>query len=347
MQSKLAIVGLGTVGKGLIELLYEKSNFLSEKYHFNPTVVAISDPRVGSLYNESGLDLKRILSLLDRDGNIKDYPDAISGWDSLKTIKESNADTIIELTPTNLETGEPGLPFIRTALKAGKDVVTTNKGPIALAYRELQELANENNCMLRFEGTVIAGTPALNLALSPLAGINITEVRGIVNGTTNYILTRMESGMSYEEALKEAQLKGYAEAIPDADVKGWDAVAKIIIIANVLMGGNVTVKDVEREGIDSITLKEVEEAAKENKHWKLIGRATKLDREIKTRVSPEKLDEDDPLSQVAGATNAICFTTDILGDVTIIGPGAGKRETGFAILSDLLDINRLKEFCSG
>ncbi|MBA7604385.1 hypothetical protein ES703_11505 [subsurface metagenome] len=340
---KIALIGCGTVGRGLLELINEKQLILTQKYNLDPIVSAISDPVVGSVYNEGGLDLNKILSLLETDNNIKNYSNGITGWDSLKTIKESNADVIVEATPTNLETGEPGLTHIRTALKSGKDVATTNKGPIALAYHELKALTLNNRCELRFEGTVLAGTPALNLALLTLAGIEIKEVRGIVNGTTNYILTRMESGMSYDEALREAQEKGYAEAKPDADVKGWDALAKIIIIANVLMGGNLKVVDVEREGIDGISKEDVEKALGNNKHWKLIARAWRGDGEIKASVSPKELSEDDPLARIMGVTNAINFTTDVLREVTISGPGAGKRETGFALLSDLIDIYRFKE----
>ncbi len=339
----IGLIGCGTVGRGLLELLTEKSTVLARKYNFKPTIVAISDPKVGSIYSKEGLDVKEILSLLEKDGNIKNYRGVVTGWDSIKTIKESNADTIVEATSTNLETGEPGLTFIRTALKNGKNVATTNKGPIALAYRELRNLALSNECELRFEGSVLAGTPVINLFQSTLRGIEIKEVRGILNGTTNYILTKMESGMSYKEALKEAKEKGYAEAKSDVDVKGWDAVAKIIIIANVLMEGNVNIIEVERRGIDSISEEEFQRALKDNKHWKLIARAKRVDGKIKASVVPEALPDHDLLSKITGVTNAINFKTDVLGDVTISGPGAGRRETGFALLSDLIDINSRKE----
>lgn len=337
---KIALIGSGTVGRGLLELIHNKSSFLSEKYDFKPSVVAISDPKVGSVYNEDGLNLSRILKLLDEKGTIKDYSDGISGWDSEKTIKETNCDTVAEVTPTNLEDGNPGLEFIRTALSMGKNVATTNKGPITLAYRELEKLADKNNCFLKFEGTVLAGTPAINLAQNALAGAEITEIKGIVNGTTNYILTRMESGMPYKDALKEAQEKGYAEAVPDADVEGWDATAKVVIMSNVLMGGDIKVSDVDREGITSISIKDVENALNEGKHWKLIAHAVRKGKSISASVKPIKVDEDDPLSAITGATNAITFTTDSLNDVTISGPGAGKIETGFALLNDLIYISK-------
>lgn len=339
---KIVLIGCGTVGRGLLELLNEKQQLLLNKYNLNPIVTGISDPVIGQIFNDKGLDLDKILSLLSEEGHIKDYNGGITGWDSIKTIKESNADVVVEATPTNIETGDPGLTHIKTALINGINVATTNKGPIALAYHELNDLALKHGCFLRFEGTVLAGTPALNLALCPLAGIEIKEIRGIMNGTTNYILTHMESGMSYEEVLKEAQEKGYAETKPDADVKGWDALAKIIITANVLMGGDLKVGDVECKGIDGISKEDVEDALASGKHWKLIARAWREDGKIRASVLPQKLDKNDPLSRVIGVTNAINFDTDVLGQVTIIGPGAGKRETGFALLSDLIDINLKK-----
>jgi homoserine dehydrogenase len=339
---KIILIGCGTVGRGLLELLNEKQQLLLKRYNLTPIVTGISDPAVGQIFNDEGLDLEKILSLLSKEGHIKDYNDGITGWDSIKTIKESDADVVVEVTPTNIETGDPGLTHIKTALTNGMNVATTNKGPIALAYHELNDLALKHGCFLRFEGTVLAGTPALNLALTPLAGIEIKEIRGIMNGTTNYILTHMESGMSYEEVLKEAQEKGYAETKPDADVKGWDALAKIIISANVLMGGDLKVGEVECQGIDGISKEDVEDALDSDKHWKLIARAWREDGKIRASVLPQKLDKNDPLSRVSGVTNAINFDTDVLGQVTIIGPGAGKRETGFALLSDLIDINLKK-----
>jgi homoserine dehydrogenase len=294
----------------------------------------------GSVYKPAGLDLGKLLPLVKETGKVTGYPEGEKGWDSLKSIKESNADIVIEVSHTDIETGEPGLSHIRTALKAKKHVVTTNKGPIALAYRELSELARENGVFLRFEGAVLSGTPSLNLGLEALAGAEIREIRGILNGTTNYILTQMSKGMSYQAALKEAQRLGYAEAKPDADVEGWDALAKIVILANVLMGGEVKVADVEREGITGITIKDIEEAEQEGKCWKLIARAWREEGEVKARVRPEKIAREDFLAGVGGVMNALVLDTDVLGEVTIIGPGAGGREAGFALLSDMLSIHR-------
>lgn len=335
---KLALIGLGTVNRGLLELLLEKKDSLSKGYDFNPLITAISDPVVGSVYSEKGINLEEILSLLQKDNNIKNYSEGVKGWDSEKTIKDGNADTIVEATPTNLESGEPGLSLIRTALKNKKNVVTTNKGPIVLAYKELKNLAEENGVSLRFEGTVLSGTPVLSLVESTFKGIEIKEIRGIMNGTANYILTKMEIGLSYEEALRKARKKGIAEEQPEADIKGWDSAAKIVIVANVLMGGNLKFEEVSTKGIDTVSETDIIKALKERKHWKLIATANKTERGIIASVAPEILSDQDPLSKITGSINAINFTTDILGNVMVSGPGAGKKETGYALLSDLLYI---------
>jgi homoserine dehydrogenase len=340
MTYKLAIIGFGTVGQGFAELLQEKGEYLKNTYGLEFEVVAISDPIKGAVYEKDGLDLKEILSLMKREGRIDGYGKGIKGWDSIKTIRETNAQIITEVTPTDLESGEPGITHIRTALRESKHVITTNKGPIALFYRELIKLAQEKGEFLKFEGTVLSGTPAINLGLFTLAGAYVKEIRGIVNGTTNFILTRMDEGKDYNGALKEAQRLGYAETKPDADVEGWDALAKVLILSNVFMNGDLKVSDVERRGITGITSSDIREAKEENRRYKLIARVWREDGEVRARVSPEKVKESDILFHISGVDNAIQFQTDTLGCVTIVGPGAGKRETGFALLSDLISIHR-------
>ncbi len=336
---KLALIGLGTVNRGLLELLIEKQDFLSKAYGFAPSVTAISDPVVGSVFSEKGLNIKELLSLLLKENSIKNYSEGIKDWNSEKTIKDGDADTIVEATPTDIKTGEPGLSLIRTALKSRKNVVTTNKGPIVLAYRELKNLASQNEVFLRFEGTVLSGTPVLSLVESTFKGVEIKEIRGIMNGTANYILTKMEIGLSYQEALDRAKKKGIAEEQSDADTKGWDAAAKIVIVANVLMGGNLKFEEVSIKGIDTVSETDIIKALKERKHWKLIATAKKTEKRIVASVAPEILSDQDPLSKITSSINAINFTTDILGNVMVSGPGAGKRETGYALLSDLLHIH--------
>jgi homoserine dehydrogenase len=338
---KLAIIGFGVVGQGLAEILLKNKGRLGKEHGFEFSVVAVSDFNKGSAYDPKGLDLATVLELAKTNA-ISQYRGAQTGWDALDTITKSNADVIVEATYTNIQTGEPAYSHFRAALEAGKHLVTTNKGPTALFFHELASLAKQKNVLFLYEGTVMSGTPALNLARLCLAGNEIKEIRGIVNGTTNFILTNMEKGKSYAEALREAQALGYAEAVPDADVEGFDAMAKVIILAKAVMGADIAVSDVDRTGITKITLQDVETARAEGKRWKLIGRVAREGGVVRASVKPEKIDVADPLAGVGGATNALTFSTDLIRNVTIIGPGAGKIETGYSILVDLLAINRFE-----
>ena len=345
MHFNLAFIGYGTVGQGLTEILLEKKEMLAEKYDFHCKIVAISDLMKGSVYDENGLDMKKILDLAKEGKKLDEYPTGVKGMDSLATIKDTNADTIVEVTYTDVKTGEPALTHIKAALNAKKNVVSTNKGPVVKQVMELLDLAKKNNVYYGFEGVVLAGTPVLNLAKYTLAGNKIKGFKGILNGTTNYILTRMEEGMSYEEALQKAQDLGYAEADPTGDVEGLDALGKVVILSNVVLGKNLTWEDVKRKGITEISLEDVKKAKSEGKRWKLIGSADiKSDGSVDAKVMPEKLPLNDPLAGVCEAINALTFYTDELGPVTIVGPGAGRRETGFSLLIDLLNIDN-KKYC--
>ena len=338
-MQKIAIVGFGVVGQGLAEILLRHRERLRRECGFEYSVVAVSDFVKGAAYDPKGLDLAKVLELAKSNG-ISRYPAAQTGWNALDTIRKSNADVVAEATFTNIKTAEPAYSHFKAALESGKHLVTTNKGPTALFFRELAALAKSKKVQFRYEGTVMSGTPALNLAELCLAGNEIKEIRGIVNGTTNFILTNMEKGKSYAEALKEAQDLGYAEAVPDADVEGFDAMAKVVILAKAVMGADIKVADVDRTGITKITLDDINAARAEGKRWKLIGRLSREGGAVRASVRPEKLDIADPLAGVGGATNALTFSTDLIRNVTIIGPGAGKIETGYSILVDLLAIHR-------
>ncbi|MFH1101288.1 MAG: homoserine dehydrogenase [Methanobacteriota archaeon] len=344
MQFHIAFIGYGTVAQGLTEILLEKKDMLAKTYDFHYTVVAISDIQKGSVYDEHGLDLHKILNLVKNNKKLDEYPTGIKGMNSLKTITETNADTIIEVTFTDVKTGEPAITHVKTALQHGKHVVSSNKGPVIKQAKELLKIAEANHVHYGFEGVVLAGTPALNLAHYTLAGNIITGFKGILNGTTNYILTRMEEGMSYEDALQKAQQLGYAEADPTGDVEGWDTLGKVVILTTVVLGKKISWDDVQRKGIAEITTKDIAAAKTEGKRWKLIGNAEiQRDGSVKAKVWPEKLPLSDPLTGINDATNALTYLTDELGPVTIVGPGAGRRQTGFALLIDLLTINRISQ----
>ena len=341
MKLKLAFIGYGVVAQGLTEILLEKKELLKQNYGFDFSIVAISDIMKGAVYDENGLDMNMVLDLVQKGKKLDEYPSGVKGMDSLQTIKYTNADVIIEVTFTDVKTGQPALEHIHAAFDAGKHVVSTNKGPVVKEVRNLLRKAGDNNVYYGFEGVVLAGTPVINLAKYTLAGNKITSFKGIMNGTTNYILTRMEEGMSYEDALKKAQELGYAEADPTGDVEGLDALGKVVILTNVVLGKKMGWEDVKRTGITKITSEDITLANIVGKRWKLIGSAEIMeDGKIDAKVEPVKLPLTDPLAGVNEAMNALTFQTDELGPVTIVGPGAGKRETGFSLLIDLLEIHR-------
>ncbi|HEX7063562.1 MAG TPA: homoserine dehydrogenase [Bacillales bacterium] len=344
MTHKLAMVGFGGVGQGLAEILLGKKHFLKENFGFEAEIVAITDVQKGAVYHPDGLDIEKVLETVKETGRLDDYPETsglVRGWDSIQTIRDTNADSVVEVTYTDVKTGQPAIDHCKTAFENGKNVVMTNKGPVALKYNELSELAEKNNVQWGFEGTVMSGTPTLRMPSVSLAGNKINEIRGIFNGTTNYILTKMEEGLGYEEALKQAQEYGYAEADPTSDVEGYDALYKVVILANVVMGIPLKKEEVDCQGITQLTADAINEARSESKRWKMIGKVQQApDGNIKASVGPEKVPLSDPLASVTGALNAITYECDLSGPVTVVGAGAGITETGFSLLIDLINFDR-------
>lgn len=335
---KIAMIGFGTVGQGFAQILRDKADDLCERYGFSAKIVAVYTRSRGSLVHPHGLDLTALLDAIAA-GSLDRYPDAEGlerGWDALRIARDSNADVLVEVSPTNLQTGQPALDLCMAALDSGKHVVLANKGPVAVAYRELVLKAEAAGRQFLFEGTVMAGTPSLRLAREALAGCTISEVRGIVNGTTNYILTQMEAGMGYAEALQQAQDIGYAEADPTADVDGWDAAGKAIILAQALFGVKFTFDQMSVRGISQLTAQDIADATAAGERWKLIAHVTPQS----ASVQPMRIPATHPLAGVSGGTNALTLTTDLMGEITLIGAGAGGIQTGFGVLSDLLAINR-------
>ncbi len=337
---RLILIGFGTVGQGLAELLLAKKQELADTYGAQVQVTGISDMLKGSAYNPAGIDLEQAMAMVARGESLSSLSDGGSDWDAPTMIAKAEADMMLEATYTDIKTGEPATSFVRAALERGLHVATTNKGPLALHYQELAQLAAAKGVHFLFEGTVMSGTPLLNLIRETLAGAEISEMQGILNGTTNYILTQMEGGMSYSDALTRAQELGYAEAVPDADVLGSDALAKVTILANVVFGGNLGPDDSPCQGITEITTADILRATEQDQRYKLIGRVWREDGAVRASVGPQLMALDHPLAAVGGAANAMTIHTDTLGEVTIVGTGAGRAETGFSLLNDLLHVAR-------
>ncbi|MEX2542088.1 MAG: homoserine dehydrogenase [Trueperaceae bacterium] len=339
---RLALIGFGTVGQGVAEILAERRDSYWNEFGADFEIVAVSDIKRGSVYRPSGLDAQTLLQNADDLERI-DAPH--KGWDAIRTIMECDADAVLEMAYTNLETGEPGYTHAQGALASGKHVVMSNKGPVALRFPELLELARNKGRTIGVEATVMSGTPTLALGTEMLKGAGVRKIEGILNGTTNYVLTRMGEGLEYAAALSEAQEKGYAEADPTGDVEGIDAAGKVAILANLVMDLPIGIGDVERRGISELTAEDLAQAEADGQVWKLIGTVERAAGEraagsFVARVAPQRVAKDHPLAGISGATNAVTFTTDYLGDVTLVGPGAGRLETGYAMIADLLKIHR-------
>ncbi|WP_042685834.1 homoserine dehydrogenase [Candidatus Nitrosotenuis chungbukensis] len=330
---RIIICGFGTVAQSLAKLLVSRTDDLYAKYGLKPRIVGAFDSK-GGVVDPSGLDLNRLVEVKKKFGTIKNYDKTKKNWSGLDIINNVEADVLIETTASNYRDAEPGMSHIISAMKNGMHVISVNKGPLALAFPSLMELATYNQVLLKFSGTVGGGTPILDYAKNSLRGEQITSFAGILNGTTNYILTNMEHGMSFGEALKDAKSKGYVEADESLDLDGFDAAAKLVILANWIMGMKVTMPDIKRTGIRNVTTKDIKDAAKKNCAVKLIA---SCDKELV--VSPREISTDDPLC-VNGTLNAISFTSEHSGTQTIIGKGAGGTETASSILRDLLDIRK-------
>ncbi len=333
---RIIIIGFGTVGQGVAKILAEKEALLLKNYGFRPTIVAVVDKK-GAAISHSGLDYDKLYKLKHSYGSVSLHPKygqpKISGVDVIHKVE---SDIIIEATPTNIKDGEPGLSNIETALKKKKHVITVNKGPLAIALPALRELASYNKVFLQFSGSVGGGTPILDLGKICMKGDKLLSIKGILNGTTNYILTKMaDSNTPMNIALKEAQNSGYAEADPTYDIEGIDAACKLVIMANWLINKPITIKDVEITGITGITLDDVNEAKKRNEAIKLI--CTINDETVE--VKPQSISKSHPLC-VNGTLNAVTYNMEYAGEITIVGHGAGGVQTADAVLRDLIDIRR-------
>jgi homoserine dehydrogenase len=331
---RIILVGYGVVGKGVTTILAKRYTEKIANYGFNPKVVAIADVD-GAVINSRGFSPEKLEEFKQKGYPISADPDfGHKGMTPLEVIESVEAEVVVEVTPVNIKNAEPALSYITKAFKTSKHVVTTNKGPLALAMPALTELAEYNNVFLRFSGTVGGGTPMLEFAKRCLAGDKILAIKGILNGTTNYILSEMgQSRISFQEALANAQKLGYAEREPSMDIDGFDTACKVVILSNWIMSKKVTLKNVDITGIRGITLEMLQDAATRCSTIKLIGTIDNNGISVK----PVEVPWANPLC-VSGVLNAVTFQTEYSADQTLIGRGAGGIETANAVLRDLLDI---------
>ena len=331
---KLAILGYGNAGRAYGKLLTEKMPEIIKKYNTEVIVTAIATKTKGTLVCEAGIDLEKIEDELANHGKFLDGQD----MSAIQVAKTADYDVLIELTPLEIFSGQPAIDHIKAAFCRGKHVISANKGPIAWAFRELRELAVQNNCLFFYETTVMDGAPIFNLADHTLKMCKVTEIHGILNSTTNFILEELEKGVPYEDIIEEGKKRGFVEADPAMDVEGWDAAAKVTALMNVLMDAGVTPPEIGRKGIEDITAEQMKDAKKRGKVIKLLCSGKLEGGVAKGTVKPEEIDENSLLASIKGTSSAVSITTDLMGTVSIVEHEPEIEQTAYGIFSDTLRI---------
>src|SRR5437763_17078781 len=269
---RLALFGFGTVGQWLAEALHTQRAWLQQEFGLVVSLIAVATAHHGLIYRSEGLDIPTLLDLVATRQPLTAHPSVTHWTNVLEGLQATGGDVLAEATGATLRSGgEPGLSYIRAALAQGMHVVTSSKGPMALAGLELLSLARAQSVQLRMESTVMSGTPVLSTIREGMAGTRIRAIRGILNGTVNYILSAMAMGLDYAEGLTEAQAQGYAEADPTDDVEGDDTVAKTLILAAVVFGRALTQEQVVRRGITTLTSEQIQQALSEGKRIKHVA----------------------------------------------------------------------------
>ena len=307
---------------------------LLKNYGIDSKVVAVADSR-GVAINEKGINISDILKIKKENKSVSDLSIGDKNKTSIDLVQEIDAELLVDATPTNIQDGEPSASLLENAMKTKKNIITANKGPLALAFSSIIEKADYNNVILKYSATVGGGTPVLEFGRKCLEADRILEIHAILNGTTNYILTEMDSrGLSFQEALKEAQELGYAETDPTLDVDGFDAAAKLVIMGNLLLDKELVLNDLKIEGIRDITQKDITKAKDNGDTIKLIASVNDM-----AKVEPVTISKNDPMS-VTGALCSVKFISEFAGEEVIIGKGAGGMETASAMIRDLVEIKQ-------
>lgn len=351
MQLDLLLVGFGTVARRFVRLLDERADVLRDRYDLRCRILGVCTATHGATFDPEGLSSDLLLDRYNRgvslNGSAHTRPDRETSASGLLARAKKDAAialgegrlVLLETTPLDVRHGgRPAIDHVSEGLQAGAHVITANKGPVAFAYRDLTALAGQVGRRFLFEGAVMDGIPIFNLVRETLPACEIVGFRGVVNATTNYILTAMERGRRYDDALAEMQRAGIAEADPSHDVDGWDAAAKTAALINVLMAGEASPLTVAREGIRAITPERIRDAAARGRRIRLIASAHREDRQSSGRVRPEELEDSDPLSRLDGMQNAIILETDLLGRLGILQLDGGLTQTAYALLADLMTI---------
>ncbi|HET9907884.1 MAG TPA: homoserine dehydrogenase [Anaerolineales bacterium] len=341
MHYKLAFIGFGNVARSLVRLLERKRDLLKREYDITYSITGIATGRHGFAVNPDGIDEQQALALVESGKSINPLS-TFQVDDSLAVIQHAQANVMFENSPVNYETGQPAIDHTKAALNAGMHVSTANKGTVVHAYQELTSLAKSKGKKFMFESTVLGGTPVFSTFREAMPLAELMSFKGIINATTNVILSRMEDGESFEDAVKYCQSIGIAETDPSGDVDGWDASIKVAALATVLMNTPLKPQDVERKGIREITPEMVNEAKANGRRWKLVASAERVGSQIRARVAPELVDASSPLYGMMGSSTGLTFRTDVLPDYSITvsereGMKGGPEETAYGLFADFVN----------
>lgn len=348
MHYKFALIGFGNVARALARLLIRKQDLLKSKHDITFSFTGLSTGRHGFAVDTGAIDIQKALELVENGRDISSLS-AAPVKDSLAVIRNSQADVMFENSPVNHRTGQPALDHIRTALELGMHAITANKGPVVHGYRELTELAESKGRKFRFESAVLGGAPVFSVFREAFPLAELSSIKGILNATTNIILSRMENGESYEDAVKYCQSIGVAETDPTNDVDGWDAAIKVAALVTVLMDTPMTPGQVNPTGIRGITSEMIASAKAEGKRYKLVCSAEKVGDKVNASVAPQLVDSSSPLYGMMNSNTGVTFGTDVILDYSITqserpGMQGGPVETAYGLFADFVGVaNAVKE----
>jgi homoserine dehydrogenase len=344
MTFDLILVGFGNVARRFVRLLDEVASDLEREHDVTTRVVAIATRSHGQVSDPDGVNASALATALERGQNLG-RPGETGRF--LRRALTQNAAAgrqrrlvVVETTTLEIASGQPAITYIRDALKGGAHAITSNKGPAAFAFDELNAVAQRAGRCFLFESAVLDGVPLFKLKRATLPAVTVTGFQGVVNSTVNYILTAIEQGETFDGALAAMQRAGIAEADASLDVEGWDAAAKTAVVANALMGAHLTPHTVEREGVNAATEAQVQAARAVGRRLKLVASAERASGIVRGRVRLMELPETDLLAQLEGQQNAIILQTDVLGEIAIVQRGTGLTPTAYGLVSDLVAVAR-------
>lgn len=335
---KIALLGFGNAGRGFAKMLTEKQEEIREIYGRGVLVTAIATHSKGTIVNDRGIDLRKAWTDVETEGKFAADTPGLCTMNALEVIEGADCDVVCELTPLNIFTGQPAISHIEKAFEWGRHVVSANKGPIAWDFDRLSAMAAEKGLCFFYETTVMDGAPVFNLMEHTLKFCKVTEISGILNSTTNYILEEMAAGKPYDQIIEAGKQIGFIEADPAMDIEGYDAAAKVTALLNVLMKAGITPDKVDRTGIENITLADIEAAAARGKVIKLLCRGSLVDGRVSASVKPVEVDRKDLLAAVDSTTSVVSITTDLMGKLSVIEHAPEIEQTAYGVFGDIIRV---------